>query len=72
MLISSKLLQNMGGSCFISQLPLNKASPKGTEKDPYKVWKGRVPSYKYLWLWGCLAKIVIPQPKKVKIGLYFH
>ena len=24
--------------------------------------------YKYLRLWGCLAKVAIPSPKKVKIG----
>ena len=25
-------------------------------------------SYKYLRVWGCLAKVVVPPPKKVKIG----
>ena len=30
--------------------------------------KNRPPSYKYLKVWGCLAKVEIPKPKKVKIG----
>ncbi|PKI57989.1 hypothetical protein CRG98_021620 [Punica granatum] len=29
---------------------------------------GRRPSYDHLRVWGCLAKIVVPTPKKVKIG----
>ncbi|PKI76891.1 hypothetical protein CRG98_002678 [Punica granatum] len=29
---------------------------------------GRKPSYNHLRVWGCLAKVVIPTPKKVKIG----
>ena len=26
------------------------------------------PSYKYLRVWGCLAKVAVPPPKKVRIG----
>ena len=29
---------------------------------------GHAPSYKYLKVWGCLAKVAIPDPKTVKIG----
>ena len=32
------------------------------------MWHERVPSYKYLKVWGCLAKVAIPSPKKTKIG----
>ena len=32
------------------------------------MWHGRVPSYKYLKVWGCLAKVAIPSTKKSKIG----
>ncbi|CAL8092418.1 unnamed protein product [Prunus armeniaca] len=32
------------------------------------LWKGHKPSYKYLKVWGCLAKVAVPTPKKVKIG----
>ena len=42
---------------------------KKTNKTSYELWKGRVPSYKFLKVWGCLAKVVVPIPKKIKIGL---
>jgi hypothetical protein len=48
---------------------LNKVPHKKLEKTPYKLWKGRRPSYKYLKVWGCLAKLTIFDHKKVKIGL---
>ena len=32
------------------------------------MWKGKKPSYKYLRVWGCLAKVLVPTPKKVKKG----
>ena len=32
------------------------------------MWKGRKPSYKYLRVWGCLAKVEVPPPKQVAIG----
>ena len=36
--------------------------------NPYELWKRRKPSYKYLKVWRCLAKVVVPNPKMVKIG----
>ena len=27
-----------------------------------------MPSYQFLKVWGCLAKVAVPIPKKVKIG----
>ena len=47
---------------------LNKVPKKKVEKTPYELWRGRQPSYKYLREWGCLAKVTVPLPKKVKIG----
>jgi hypothetical protein len=32
------------------------------------LWKGYKPSLKYLKVWGCLAKVMLPDPKKRKIG----
>ncbi|CAL8118819.1 unnamed protein product [Prunus armeniaca] len=34
------------------------------DKTPYELWKGHKPSYKYLKVWGCLAKVAVPNPKK--------
>ena len=69
MLISSGLPQNMWGEAILSaNYLLNKVSRKKEDKTPYELWKGREPSYKYLKVQGCLAKMLIPTPKKMKIG----
>ena len=47
---------------------LNKVPQKKVDKTPYEFWKGRKPSYKYLKVWGCLAKVVVPTTKKMRIG----
>ncbi|GJV71307.1 retrotransposon protein, putative, ty1-copia subclass [Tanacetum coccineum] len=41
---------------------------KEKEETPYELWMGRKPSYQYLRVWGCLAKVVVPTPKAQKIG----
>ncbi|GJU13209.1 retrotransposon protein, putative, ty1-copia subclass [Tanacetum coccineum] len=46
---------------------LNKIPRKEKEETPYELWMGRKPSYQYLRLWGCLAKVVVPTPKAQKI-----
>ena len=56
LLLSSGLPQNLWGEAILSN------------KSPYELWKGRRPSYKYLKVWGCLDKVAVPIPKKVKIG----
>ena len=47
---------------------MNKVPIKKEENSSYELWKGRKSSYKYLRVWGCLAKVVFPPPKKVKKG----
>ena len=47
---------------------LNRLPHKKLDKTPYELWKGRSPSYKYLKVWGCLAKVMVPIPKRIKIG----
>ncbi|GKE26616.1 retrovirus-related pol polyprotein from transposon TNT 1-94, partial [Tanacetum coccineum] len=47
---------------------LNKIPRKDKEETPYELWMGRKPSYQYLRVWGCLAKVVVPAPKAQKIG----
>lgn len=69
MLISSGLPQNLWGDAILSaNYILNRIPQKKTNKTPYELWKGRMPTYKYLKVWGCLAKVAVPTPKKVKIG----
>ena len=68
MLISSGLPQNMWREAILSaNYLLNKVPKKKAKKTPYDLWRGRQPSYKYLRVWGCLAKVTVPPPKKVKI-----
>ena len=69
MLISSGLPQNLWWKALLSaNYILNKLPHKKLDKTPYSLWKGRSPSYKYLKVWGCLAKVMVPIPKRIKIG----
>ena len=69
LLLSSGLPQNLWGEAmFSANYILNRIPQKKTNKSPYELWKGRRPSYKYLKVWECLAKVAVPIPKKVKIG----
>ncbi|KAK8685120.1 hypothetical protein V6N13_041128 [Hibiscus sabdariffa] len=69
LLESSGLPQNMWGEAlFSANYLLNKISRKKKDKTPYELWKGRKPSYHHLKMWGCLAKVMAPLPKRMKIG----
>ena len=68
-LICYGLSQTMWGKAILSaNYLLNKVPRKNEQKTPYEPWKGRQPSYKYLRMWGCLAKVAGPTTKNVKIG----
>jgi hypothetical protein len=47
---------------------LNKVPYKKLEKTSYKVWKGKNPYYKYFKVFQYIAKVAVPDLKKVKIG----
>lgn len=69
MLISSGLPENLWGeallsSCFI----LNRIPTNDSGKTPYELWKGRTPNLDFLKVWGCLAKVNIPESKNRKQG----
>ena len=67
MLINCGIPQNMWGEAILStNYLLNKVPTKQAKKTPYELWKGIKPSYKYLRVWGCLAKVAVPPLKKVK------
>ena len=69
MLISLGLPQNLWGEAILSaNYMLNRIPPKRTNQTPYELWKGHKPSYNYLKMWRCLAKVAVPSPKKTKIG----
>ena len=58
----------MGEALLSTNYILNRLPHKKLDKTPYELWKGRSPSYKYLKVWGCLAKVMVPIPKRIKIG----
>ena len=69
MIISSGVNQSMWGEAILSaNYLLNTIHRKEKNETPYELWMGRKPSYKYLRVWGCLAKVVVPPPKVQKLG----
>ncbi|GKA49062.1 retrovirus-related pol polyprotein from transposon TNT 1-94, partial [Tanacetum coccineum] len=69
MLISSGMSQDMWGEAILTATYLlNKVPRKEKEETPYELWMGIKPSYQYLRVWGCLAKVAVPTPKAQKIG----
>nr|GEW99844.1 retrovirus-related Pol polyprotein from transposon TNT 1-94 [Tanacetum cinerariifolium] len=69
MLISFGMSQDMWGEAILmATYLLNKIPRKDKEETPYELWMGRKPSYQYLRVWGCLAKVAVPAPKAQKIG----
>ncbi|KAM3325201.1 hypothetical protein P3S67_000325 [Capsicum chacoense] len=69
LLISSGLPQNLWGEAILTaNRILNRVPHNKTQSIPYEKWKGRKPNLKYFKVWGFLAKVQIPMPKRVKIG----
>jgi len=69
MLVSSGLPMTLWGEAVLTAAKILNCIPqKDSEKTPYELFKGRVPSYAYLKVWGCLAKVSIPLPKRTKLG----
>lgn len=46
----------------------NRIPHKKSGITPYELWRGHAPSLTYLKVWGCLAKVLLPEPKKRKLG----
>ncbi|KAD6453934.1 hypothetical protein E3N88_08640 [Mikania micrantha] len=69
MLISSGSPDNLWGEAVLSACHvLNRVPHKGLDKTPYELWKGYSPNLKFLKVWGCLAKVGLPDFKRVNIG----
>ena len=69
LLNSSGLPQNLWGEAVLTtNFILNRVPHRKTQQTPYEKWKGRMPNLNYLKVWGCLAKVAVPKPKKVKVG----
>ncbi|KZV37402.1 hypothetical protein F511_01270 [Dorcoceras hygrometricum] len=69
LLINSGLPDNLWGEAILSANHiLNKIPHKQNDRTPYELWTCHKSAYKYLKVWGCLAKVEVPKPKQVKIG----
>ncbi|PNX71449.1 retrotransposon-related protein, partial [Trifolium pratense] len=69
MLLSSGAPPNLWGEAILSACHIqNRIIFKKTDKTPFELWEKRLPNLKYLKVWGCLAKVLLPEPKKRKIG----
>ena len=69
LLVSASALDNLWGEAILSACHLQNRIPyKNTSSTPYELWKGHAPNLKYLKVWGCLAKVMLLDPKKIKIG----
>ena len=52
-------------SCYV----LNRVPHKKLGKTPYELWKGYSPNFKFLKVWGCLAKVAFRILRKPLSGL---
>ena len=58
MLNNSGLPHNLWGEALLTtNFILNRIPHKKTNKSRYEMWNGKLPSYKMLKVWGCLAKV---------------
>ncbi|GJU50680.1 retrovirus-related pol polyprotein from transposon TNT 1-94 [Tanacetum coccineum] len=56
-----------GEACLAANTILNKIPHKKSDKSLYQLWRGMQPFYKMIKVWGCLAKVQIPLPKRTKL-----
>src|SRR5436190_5070006 len=69
MLLSSGAPENLWGEALLSAcFILNRVPQRDSDVTPYERWKGRTPNIQFFKVWGCLAKVLIPEPKKRKIS----
>ena len=69
MLLSSDASEIFWGEALLSAcFILNRVPERDSDVTPYEHWKGRIPNIQFFKVWGCLANVSIPKPKKRKIG----
>ena len=68
LMINSGSPHNLWGeSILTANKILNRVPHRKTQSIPYELWTGRKSNLKYFIVWGCLAKVEVPLPKRVKI-----
>ena len=68
LLISSSTLDNLWGEATLFAYNLQNRIPhKKIGKTPYELWKCNTPNLQHLKVWGCLAEVLLLEPKTRKI-----
>ena len=68
MLISSGIPLNLWGEAILSACHIQNRIPcKKLSITPKEIWKGHAPNLNYLKVWGCLTKVLLPEPKRKKV-----
>ena len=68
LMINSGSPRNVWGESILrGNKILNRVPHRKTQSIPYELWKGRKPNLKYFKMWGCLAKVEVPLPKRLKL-----
>ena len=69
MLISSDAPLNLWGEVILSACHIQNRIPyKKIGITQYEIWKDHAPNLNYLKVWGCLTKVLLPEPKRKKLG----
>jgi len=69
MLLISEHHDNMWGEAILSACYiLNRVPHKKLGQTPYELWKGYAQNLSFLRVWGCLAKVSLPDFKWKNIG----
>ena len=67
MLVSFDAPQNLWGEALlIANYILNRVPHKKLDLILFELWHGRTPSYNYIKIWECLAKVLAPLPSWTK------
>ena len=65
MLVSLRAPLKLWGEAILFACHIQNRIPyKKIGKTHYELWKGYAPNIAYLKVWGCLAKVLFPEPKK--------
>lgn len=68
-LISSGAPKSLWGEALLTVCHvLNRIPHLSSDVSPYELWKNRKPNIDYFRVWGCLAFVRIPDPKRIKLA----
>ncbi|KAK4397468.1 Retrovirus-related Pol polyprotein from transposon TNT 1-94 [Sesamum angolense] len=69
LLLNSRLPKYLWGEALNTACHILYRVPlKHNTSTPFELWKGRKPCFKYFRVWGCLAKVLVPEHKRKKLS----